>query len=679
MTRLSEIQELIDKADDAYYTKGRSIFEDAKYDKLKIELKTLNPSDARLTTVGSKIKDTILQKTKHTIPMGSLGKATNEQEWLDWLRNGKFSSDVVFHVSYKMDGGSYSFEFKDGRLVMAIGRGDGLIGEDVTANAINFKNVPKFVKLNGKLFNGFIRGEVVLLNDEWNIVDPNTESNPRSLAVGIARRKDGSQSEYLSFYGFRAFNSDGDPLSYSEIEMSKLIQSMGFDIAPYSSGNALRVWDFYNQTAKKRSSLNFWIDGVVVKLDDIKEQIKLGESSGCPKGQVAIKFEAEGAVSVLRGVTLQVGHTGAIVPVANFDPVRIGGTTVTNATLCNWENIETLDVCIGDKIQVIKAGDIIPRIMEVTEQGKTRKVISKPIQCPVCSGKVGHRSNISGEDSVVIYCLNLECPSVITGKIDKYLSSLDIQGVGTNLIQSLVDDLGVKDPSDLYLLHTKRDRLANLILSGKVRLGEKRADKFLAEIEKRRTITISEFLGSLGIFGLGKRRVTLIQEKLSGKMETLDDWFSDTLILNASEAGVKNMAQNIHDELLVQEPYIRKFLKNGLIIGMPAPKKQLKAGAFIICITGSLSKPKEYFKSLIEAAGHGYTDTFSKSTTHLVAADPTSGSSKLEKATKAGTKVISEAELMKIVGDVVIATNTVPIPKPVIKTIVTNNNNPWFS
>ena len=183
-------------------------------------------------------------------------------------------------------------------------------------------------------------------------------------------------------------------------------------------------------------------------------------------------------------------------------------------------------------------------------------------------------------------------------------------------------------------------------------------------------------MGSLGIFGLGKRRVTLIQQAVPGKLDTLDDWFTDVLVKNAAQAGVKNMAQGIHDELLKNKAYIMKFIKNGLVIGQPQPKTQLKAGAFLICITGALSQPKSVFQKMIEDAGHGYTDTFSKTVTHLVAADPDSGSSKLEKAKKAGTKVISEADLIKLVGGSLVGkNNAAAVPQ---KT-ATNNDNPWFS
>ena len=678
---LTELQSLIDKADDAYYTNGSSIMEDARYDKLKLELKTLNPADPRLVSVGAAIKTSILQKRKHSIPMGSLSKALNETEWKSWLKNSGFDSSTWFHGSFKMDGASISLEYSDGRLVSAVSRGDGVTGEDITANAVNFKNLPRIVKHKGKLFSGFVRGEVILLNDDWVKVDINKESNPRNLAGGIVRRKDGTESEYISFYAFRAFNLDGDPIANTEISMSKEIETMGFDTAPYTEGNADVIWKFYQDTQVKRQTLDFWIDGIVVKLNDVKIQLASGEASGCPKSQVAIKFDAKGVDTILRGVTLQVGHTGAICPVANFDPIRIDGTTITNATLCNWENIETLGVAIGDKISVIKAGDIIPRIMEVVELGKNRKNIHKPSHCPVCDEKLKHRSNLSGDESTAIYCVNNTCPAIVSGKIEKYLKSLDIQSGGGSLIESLTKDMGIVDPSDLYILHKQRNKLANLILSGKVRFGEKRADKFLEEIEKKRTITLSEFLGSLGIFGLGKRRVSIIQESLPGELDKLEDWFTDKLVNNATKAGVRNMAQGIHDELIKQKDYIMKFIENGLIIGVPQPKQQLKAGAFIICITGALSKSKEHFKTLIESVGHGYTDTFSKSTTHLVAADPDSGSSKLEKAKKAGTKVISEDELLKLLGDVKLPATVVKptVNTTVTKNIITNNNNPWFS
>jgi DNA ligase (NAD+) len=190
--------------------------------------------------------------------------------------------------------------------------------------------------------------------------------------------------------------------------------------------------------------------------------------------------------------------------------------------------------------------------------------------------------------------------------------------------------------------------LANIQLSGKVRLGEKRTERFIEEIEKKRNLSLSDFLGSLGIFGLGKRRVALIQEALPGQLDNLSDWFTNILVEKATEAGVPNIAQRIHDDIVKQKKSIMKFIENGVVIIKPQPKKELKKGAFVFCITGALSSPKAKFKELIENSGHGYTDTFNKSVTHLIAADINSGSAKLEKAKKQGINVINEKELMDI-------------------------------
>jgi len=651
--KLTELQSLIKKANDSYYTSGTSIMEDARYDKLKKELEELNPNDPLLSEVGSTIRDSILQKRKHSIPMGSLSKALNKQEFDDWVKNNLtkqgVSSTEKLHVSLKMDGGSVGLEYRNGKLIQAISRGDGITGEDITANALKFKNSPKLVEYNKSPFTGFFRGEVVLRNADWLLTDPDQTSNPRNQAVGVVRRKDGTESEYISFYAFRAFDGEGNPIGETESELSKNMENMGFDVAPYFCGTVEKIWKWFNDMETKRDSMDYWIDGCVVKLDNIEKQLELGESSGCPKGQTAIKFTANGASTTLLSVTIDVGSTGAIVPVANFEPVRIGGTTITCATLCNWDNIDTLGVCVGDTISVIKAGDIIPRIMEVVTEGKNRKDIPRPTKCPCCGGKVGYMSNVGGEDSSSIYCLNDLCPKVVTGRIDKYLSSLDILGIGESVIQCIVDNLGVKTPSDLYLLHNKVNKLENMLLGDKVRFGEKRASNLIEEIEKKRKLTVSELLGSLGIFGLGKRRVVLIQEATNGKMDKLENWLDNTLVKNAEEAGVPNLAERINEQLVSQKKYIMSFLENGVEIIEPKPKQKLKAGAFIICITGKLSQPKAVFQDKIEKAGFGYVDSLTSDTTHLVAADPSSGSSKLQKATKKGIKVISEEELLKMV------------------------------
>lgn len=645
---MSELRRLIDEADDAYYTHGSANIEDTLYDSWKDELVRLDPSDHRLKRVGARIQGTLLQKREHTIPMGSLSKATNLGEFQKWVK-GIGATGKRLHASYKMDGGSFSFEFRNGRLVAAISRGDGLIGEDITANALKFRGLPVQCRNGDTPFTGFMRGEVILTTEEWSEqVDPDALSNPRNCCVGIARRKNGHQSELLQIFAFRVFDSEGHPLRTTETEQTQLMREMGFICAPTFTGTQEEVWQWYQKTQAERATLPYWIDGIVVKLDSIAEQLALGETDQRPKGQVALKFEAEGALSCIRGVTISVGHTGAIVPTAYFDPVQIGGTTVTNATLCNWDNIRQLNVGIGDQVRVIKAGDIIPRILEVVAKAKDSGSIPEPKCCPSCAGEVKRRSNVSGDESTVLYCLNADCPAKLAGKINRFLSSLDILGIGENLIQTLIKDLGVKDAADLYTLRARRDQLASLKLNGAVRLGEKRADKFLAEVEKRRRLTLSQFLGSLGIFGLGKRRVALIQRAVPGEFDTLADWLSDKLIRLAEPAGLPNTGRRLQEDLLALKPLIEKLLDAGVEIIGADTSAPAKAGAFRFCITGSLSQPKSHFEKLIRAKGHDYTDTFGKEVTHLVAADPDSGSSKLQKARKMNIPVISEPELLAL-------------------------------
>lgn len=655
MSELSELQIKIDKADKAYYTEGEPIFEDAAYDIYRKKLEELNPDDKRLKRVGATTptRDTMLVVCDHTIPMGSLDKATNYQEYQTWFKNNiskkvPDADNLLYHASYKMDGGSYSFEYRYGKLWRCLGRGDGIRGEDVTANALKFQQLPSTAVLNGKEFWGFIRGEVVLPNEDWLSLDPDQVSNPRNKGVGIVRRKNGEQSELLNVYAFKAFDVDGNPLGQTEEEQSELIKSMGFTCAPYFVGAFDKVWTYYATTGVDRKKLPYWIDGVVVKINKLWAQSSLGSSDDRPRGQVAIKFEAEGADIVLNGVTIQVGSTGAIVPVANFEPTKICGSMISNANLCNWDNIRELGVMIGDTVRVIKAGDIIPRVMSVVSEWEGRRIIDQPTQCPVCQGEVGHRSNIGGEDSAVLYCLNDKCNAKVVGKIERWVTSLNILGLGDAVLQALVSNLYLADPADLYTLGRKY-QLSELLLSGKTRLGSKRVANILIAIEAKRNVTLAQLLGSLGIFGLGTRRVALIQESMPDEFDNLEDWFSGKLVKYAQQISLPNIAQRIQYDILANKQLIEKFMKNGIKIVKSVEKNsQVNPDSLVFCITGKQSQPKAYYYDLIIKAGHKATDTFDNDVTHLVAADPYGTSSKLFKAKKKGIPIITEAELLEM-------------------------------
>lgn len=661
MARISELASRIRAADVAYYNTGEAAMEDAAYDGLKDELRRLSPEHPLLAVVGATPSE-MLAKVRHSIPMGSLDKAMDQSEWLAWI---KTLPPGNFVASLKMDGGSVSLEYRDGRLVRAVTRGDGLIGEDITTNALQFKQCPKKdVLLGGERFSGFVRAEIMLLNKDWKIADPDLVSNPRNLGNGIARRKDGEQAELLSVFAFRAFRADGQPVAANEGEMFELLTGAGFTVAPWCAGDTATIWNFFQTSQATRAALDFWIDGVVVKINDLSVQLALGERDQRPRGQIALKFPAQGVETVLRSVELSVGHTGAIIPTAKFDPVQIGGTTVSSALLCNWDLIRALDIAVGDTIVVYKAGEIIPKVLEVVRRPENRQGIPEPTTCPVCGGPVGRKKSVHGEESVMLYCLNDECPAKLVGKIDRYVRSLNILGIGDEVLEALcthhpvidagfnkLDDPLLKTPADLYLLKNQKERLAALLMGGKTKLGTKRAEKILAEIEAKRDLTIAELIGSLGIDGLGKRRVALIQAAVPGELDGIDDWFKRKLSdpVFAARAGVPNLGPVLDDAVMAKQALVDQFKANGIRFKESAARIGSPNGKSF-CFTGASSVPRKELAAMAAAKGHTVKSDVGQGLDFLVMADPNSGSSKATKARKLGTKCISEEEFRAMLG-----------------------------
>ena len=653
---LLELQKTIDRANFAYYTTGNAIMEDARYDELKAELEQLNPNDSRLTTVGASVRDTILQKQKHSIPMSSLSKCQNRQEFDSWIRNNLtkngISQNEPLTISNKMDGSSLSIEFRDGVMKEAISRGDGNEGENLLPNVLVFKGLPIS---NKSKFSGFVRGEVILNLDDWSIIDPEKTSNARNLATGISRRKSGENAESLTFYAFKLYDLDGNPLCETEEAAHKKMKELGFNTVDSFTGTPEECWNWHEKVGINRQKLNFLIDGYVVCVSNIKKQLQLGESSNCPKFATAIKFIAEKTITTLLDVDFAVGGTGCLCPVAKLKPAQIGGVTIEFASLYNIDNIEELDLCINDEVELCRSNDVIPSITKVINLPSNRIPIITPTKCPCCGGKVEKKSNISGIDSVAIYCINEDCPAQVSGKISKYVKSLDIQGLGDGIIDDLLKNKLINTAADLYLLKNHKRELADLMLSGKTRLGEKRCQKILDNIENKRKLPLNEFLGSLGISSLGKRRVSLVIENLS-EMNNLDNWFSNILTQKASQSTLPNAAIEINKEIIKKKDYIMSYIKNGVEIE-EAKKSNVKDGALLFCLSGPVppaengeKRTKEFYHSKIELSGNSWTPSYVKNVNYLVTADVESGTSKIEKAKKNGTLIINHEALLKLIG-----------------------------
>lgn len=638
---VSSLSELLQKAKNVYHEHGENIMEDSVYDELESYLKMLDPENPAVQSVGA---PTVLAKTKHAIPMGSLNKAMNRDEFNHWAKDFQ----APYHVTYKMDGGSISLEYREGKLYKAVTRGDGVEGEDITHNARHFSIPQNDVRFSGKLFNGYIRGEIILTMDSWKQVDSELTSNPRNLAIGISKRKDDqTEAKHIRVYAFRAYDTKGNELYRSESQMAEKLADAGFDTPPsFVCADADEVWEVVESTEHDRPTLDYWIDGMVVSIDSIDEQKQYAVNVR-PEWSIAIKFSPRTYETVLREVVLQVGHTGKIVPVGKFDTVIIDGTNVSSALLCNWNVIENLDIAINDTVAIYKAGDIIPRVLKVLHRPFNRIPIAEPTHCPICGEPVSRRANVHGGDTADIFCDNDDCESKVVGKIMRYLNSLEIKELGRNTVVTLTSQGILRDIPDLYKLTVKS--LEGIVSDSGKKIGSSTARTIVENIQARKTLTLPELLGSIGVDTLGKGRVENIIEAAPEHFSTLEQWFTSNLLNEtiAAQAGVRNLGKSIHKSLLKKRHIIDGLLRNGVEIIEMKQKKQ-RANAKSFTMTGTLSKTRNEIIADIEKAGHVYDGGVAKGLDYLVVADPTSNSSKLVKARKLGIKTISETELYQI-------------------------------
>jgi DNA ligase (NAD+) len=656
--QLIELKNQILKARQAYYYTAQPRLSDAAYDALEEQLRALAPDDPLLQQVGAPLPpDSILTKARHAIPMGSQNKVNTKEEFTAWYL--KSAAGGAVHASLKGDGASAAAYYEAGQLKRVISRGDGVEGEDISANAAKFKGLPLWAQdSQGGLFSGAVRVEVILTVEDWALVDPERSKNPRNAGNGIMGRKTGEQAELLSSFAFDLDELTVEGRRVFATEQAKLerLQELGFQVIEHRLCQSPEQGiAYFTEVTQTRDELPFWIDGVVFKVNDLRAQEALGSTGNRPKGQVAWKFDSKGAETTLRSYSVSVGHTGALIPTAQLAPVEIGGTTVSSALLNNWDEIERLGVAVGDRVWVIKANDIIPKIVGVREHAAGRQTIEVPKVCPACSTLVRRRLNIGGSEGVIIECPSDDCPAKAIGKLKRWIHNLDIQGIGDSVRLALVDQLGMEDASGLYSLRDNPERLAQLVINPEkdLKLGEKRATTILQQIEKTRRLTLVQFLGSLGIERLASRRVELILQQARGELDTLADWQSGKLRDPdfAARVGVPSLGALIQDSLDAQAGVIARLLSAGVEItgsGVAEPAANAAQGLKTLCISGKLpsGKKKGDYAEPLEAIGYRLVDTVTKGLDILVVGDPDSSSGKAEKARKLGVRVLPEADLI---------------------------------
>jgi DNA ligase (NAD+) len=651
---IEKLRESLHRHEHLYYVLDQPEISDAEYDRLMRRLQELEAQHPELVTpdsptqrVGGKPREGFV-KVPHSSPMLSLDNALNEDEMREFDRRVRSllgDAPYAYVAELKLDGLSMAVHYEDGRMHQAITRGDGLVGEDVTENARTMRTLP--LRTRSDLATFEVRGETIMprksfekLNAERQEQQLSLFANPRNAAAGALRALEPSvtasrQLEYFAYF----LLVDGRFSMDSQWDSLQALEKMGFKVDPYKAKCATLddVLEFYRTWEQKRESLPYEIDGVVVKIDSVRQQGALGWTAKAPRWAVAFKFAAQQAETMVEDIQVFVGRTGALTPVAFLQPVAIGGVTVSRASLHNEDEIGRLGVEIGDRVLVERSGDVIPKVVRVVSQGRERRRFRMPKHCPVCGGDI-----VREEGEAASRCINTNCPARLKESVSHFVHRgvMDIDGMGFVLVDQLVTRGLVKSVADIYDLTL--DQLLELD-----RMGQKSVEKILRNIDASRKQPLPRVLNGLGIPFVGERTAQILAETF-GSLDAIMTAGADAL-QQAEEVGPKvseSIRQFFHERR--NRELVERLRKAGLTFEHTVRKKA--AGALtgkVFVLTGTLpGLSREDAKSRIESEGGKVTGSVSKKTDYVVAgADP---GSKLDKANELGVAVIGETELLSL-------------------------------
>ncbi len=629
MTRIETLSEIILKARQDYYN-DQPTLTDKVFDAYVDELRTLDPTNKAVTAIGAPVQPSVWKKAKHQIPMGSLDKVNTPAEFTKWYEDTCPRADLF--VSEKLDGLSIELVYEQGRFVQGITRGDGEIGEDITVNVAKMGGVPDVLKAS--TFTGSFRGEIILTKTNWKKYFAD-KANPRNAASGISKRLDGVGSNYLDILLYQVI---GDQDFATEVEQFEFLESLGcktpnyqiiFDGTNKKSADVLVNEGWRQYQGPVRDNLDYDIDGLVIRVNDMAQQMALGDKDLRPKGAKAFKFDNEARETILRDIIWQVGNSGRLTPVAIFDPVTLVGATVTRASLYNVAYIDELGLDIGATIIVVRANDVIPRVEEVVKG--TGTVAQAPSACPVCGGSV----LMDGEN---LSCTNVDdCTAQITGRVKNWVAELNILELGDTLIEKLVTSGLVKTPADLYKLTV--DQLSNLD-----RMGDKSAQNVYDSLWANNPVALELFIGALSIPMIGSSTIKLLTDSGYDTLQSIQGLKQAQIEAikgigpSKAESLVKGLAKykTVTDELLANGVVIKDK-----IIG------NLNGKSF--CFTGTMTNKRAVLEQKVVDAGGSNKSSVGKGLTYLVINDTASTSSKAVAARKLGTVLISEDDFLKMV------------------------------
>jgi DNA ligase (NAD+) len=652
--RIEELREKLEYHSYKYYVLDEPEINDFEYDAIMNELKKLEREYPEFVTAtsptqrvgGVPIKE--FNQVQHAVPLLSLQDVFSFEELRDWDNRVKSvveSTDYI--VELKIDGLSVALLYENGEFVRGATRGDGNIGEDVTSNIRTIKSIPLKIKEKALLE---VRGEVYMpkgafekLNTQREELELPIFANPRNAAAGSLRQLDSkiTAERKLDIFIFNIQRYNGEEIK-SHKEGLEFLKSQGFKVSPRRvlCKNIDEVINTINEMGESRGELPFDIDGIVVKVDDLKLREVLGQTAKTPRWAAAYKFPAEKKKTKVKDIFVQVGRTGALTPNAVLEPVRIAGSTVSRATLHNEDYVKDKDIRIGDTVIIQKAGEIIPEVVEVVKEERTGNEIEfvMPKKCPECGGDV-----VREEGEAAARCTNVSCPAQLKRSIIHFASrdAMNIEGLGPQIISSLMDNGLIKNPSDLY--YVSFDDLINL-----ERMGKKSVQNLLDAIEKTKENEIDKFIFGLGIRFIGGKAAKNLARSLKSIDKLMNSSYDE--LIQVDEIGDK-MAESIvsffkeeHNRNLIE-----KFRTAGLNFSLKEiiteGKRVFDGKTFVV--TGTLSKySRNEVEELIEKNGGKTSSSVSKKTSFVLAGEE--AGSKLKKAQELGIKVITEDDFEKM-------------------------------
>jgi DNA ligase (NAD+) len=668
--KIDQLREELRHHEYQYHVLDSPEISDAEYDAKMRELRSLEAEHPELVTpdsptqrVGGKPKEGFA-KVDHSRPMLSLDNVNSEQELADWERRVRAavgSAKVSFVCELKMDGVSLALQYVPGPggaalLQTALTRGDGVTGEDVTSNIRTIRSVPLSVSKERLHRAGLpqsfeVRGEVILPDDAFLRLNRQREEqglppavNPRNAAAGTIRTLDPDivAQRRLDFYAYFALVK-GESAFAEQWQALEALSAAGFRVNGHRKPlhTLEELLAFVAWAEGQRHELGYEIDGVVIKVNETALQRRLGYTGRAPRWAVAYKFTARSGVTQIEDITVQVGRTGKLTPVAVLHPVFIGGTTVSRATLHNADEIERLGVKIGDYVTVERGGDVIPKIVGVVDDAqhpRGKKTFVFPSICPVCGSEV-----VRDEGEADYRCINVDCPARLKESILHFASRkvMNIEGLGDALVTQLLERRLLTSVADIYSL--TEEQLLEL-----ERVGKKSAQALLAEIENSKKLPLNRVLFALGLRFVGERTAQLLAESF-GSMDAL--MAASIEDLQAVDEVGPRVAQAIH-EFFAEEKnrhLVDKLRKAGLTFSAEKKRKSSQLEGMTFVLTGTMADlTREEAKARIEAAGGRVSGSVSKKTSYVVAGEE--AGSKLDKARELKVPVIEQAQLLELLG-----------------------------